>query len=57
MGLKKGTKLTDNPRKVNLTIRLTESESKELEYCSEKLDCTKTDVLLKGMKLIKEQIK
>ena len=57
MGLKKGTKLTDNPRDINLKIRLTKDESKLLEKCAEQMKCTKTDVVIKGLLLVKESIK
>jgi hypothetical protein len=57
MGLKKGTKLTDNPRDINMRIRLTKEESQMLVDCSEKLNCTKTDVIVKGIGLVNAEIK
>lgn len=50
--LKKGQKLTDNPRNVNLAIRLTQGESQLLTECAEKLNTTKTKVILKGINLV-----
>ena len=50
--IKKGTKLTDNPRNVRLEIRLTKEESETLEKCSKELNLTKTDVIVKGIRLV-----
>ena len=50
--LKKGQKLTDNPRNVRLEIRLTQGENELLTECAEKLKTTKTDVILKGINLV-----
>ena len=57
MGLQKGTKLTDNPRDINLKIRLNKEESEMLTRCSEKLNCTKTDVIVKGIEKVYEETK
>ena len=56
MSPKMGQKLTDNPRNVRLEIRLTQSENKKLTDCAEKLNTTKTDVLVKGIGLVSEEI-
>lgn len=54
--LKKGTKLTDNPRNVRLEIRLTQSENEMLEECAEKMNTTKTNVLIKGIELVNKEL-
>lgn len=54
--LKKGTKLTDNPRNVRLEIRLTQSENQMLEECAKQMNTTKTDVLIKGVELVKKEL-
>lgn len=54
--LKKGTKLTDNPKNIRLEIRLTQSEADLLQECTEKLETTRTDVINRGIKLVKEEI-
>ena len=46
--IKKGTKLTSNPRNVRLEIRLTQEESDLLEKCASKMNTTKTKVINKG---------
>lgn len=55
--LKKGTKLTDNPRNVRLEIRLTADESELLEECAELNNSTKTDVIIKGIQLVSAVLK
>ncbi len=54
--LQKGIKLTDNPRNVRLEIRLTQSENKLLENCANKMNTTKTKVLLHGIELVSEEL-
>lgn len=51
-----GQKLTDNPRNVRLEIRLTKSESKNLSDCADKMKTTKTDVILKGIDLVRKEL-
>lgn len=53
--LKKGTKLTDNPRNVRLEIRLTQDENKMLEECAEKMNATKTKVITKGIEMVSRE--
>lgn len=54
--LKKGTKLTDNPKNIRLEVRLTQSEADLLQECAEKLKTTRTNVINQGIKLVKEKI-
>lgn len=56
MSPKMGQKLTDNPRNVRLEIRLTKSESKNLSDCADKMKTTKTDVILKGIDLVRKEL-
>lgn len=55
--IKKGTKLTDNPKNIRLEIRLTQEENALLESCAERLNTTKTNVINKGIKLVDEELK
>ena len=50
--LRKGIKLTDNPRNVRLEIRLTQSENDMLEKCAKELNTTKTKVIINGIELV-----
>lgn len=54
--LKKGQKLTDNPKNVRLDLRLTQSEADDLQYCADKLGTSRTDVINRGVKKVKEEI-
>lgn len=47
---------TGKTRDKSLNVRLTEEELSELEYCSEKLGMSRTDIIVKGVQLIKERI-
>lgn len=47
----------ENPRKINLNIRLTEQESRDIQECAEILGVSRTDAILKGIELIKADIK
>lgn len=48
---------TSNPRKIRLEIRLNEDENQLLKECTEKLNLTKTDILVMGLKEVYKQIK
>lgn len=54
--IKKGTKLTNNPKNVRLEIRMTQEQSDMLIKCAEKLKISKTDVLMRGVQLVKDEI-
>lgn len=54
--LKKGQRLTDNPKNVNLSLRLTKAEAEDLQYCADKLKTSRTDVINRGVRKIKEEI-
>ncbi|WP_187106701.1 hypothetical protein [Fusobacterium mortiferum] len=48
---------TTNPRKIRLEIRLNEDENQMLKECVKKLNLTKTDVLIEGLKEVYKKIK
>lgn len=54
--LKKGQKLTDNPKNVNLTLRLTKQEADDLQYCADKLETSRTNIINMGIQKVKEEI-
>lgn len=56
MSPKIGQKLTDNPRNVRLEIRLTQGESEILAECAQKMGETKTEVIKKGIELVKQEL-
>lgn len=51
-----GRPKTDNPRNINLNIRLTKKESDEIRECAEKLNMTRTDTIMKGIHMVKEEL-
>ena len=54
--LKKGQKLTDNPKNVRLDLRLTKAEAEDLQYSADKLKTSRTDVINMGIRKVKEEI-
>lgn len=56
MPLKKGQKLTDNPKNVQIGFRLTQQEADDLQYCANELGICRTEVLNMGVQLIKKEI-
>ncbi|MCM1315438.1 MAG: hypothetical protein NC205_00300 [Prevotella sp.] len=56
MGIKKGTKLTNNPKDTQLKIRADKQTIKDLEYCCEKTNLTKSDVIRLGIKKVKKEV-
>lgn len=56
MSPKLGQKIKDNPKNVRLDLRLTEKEAEDLQYCADKLQTSRTDVINRGVQKIKEEI-
>lgn len=48
---------TDNPRNIQTRIRLNKDESKMLEYCAKTLKTSKTDVIVKGIRMVYTNLK
>lgn len=46
---------TDNPRNIQVRIRMNENEKEMLDFCSEKLGITKTEVIVLGLKKVYEE--
>lgn len=51
-----GRPKSDNPQSERFEIRLTKGEMKDLEYCSEKLQSSKTEVVKRGIAMVKKEI-
>lgn len=56
MGMKKGTRLTDNPKDVQIKLRADKKTVDDLIFCSEKLKISKSDVMRMGITKIKQEI-
>lgn len=46
----------ENPKNIRLEIRLTKQENQLLEECAERMNTTKTEVINKGVKLVKDEL-
>lgn len=46
----------DNPRNVNLNIRVTEEEAQLIQDCATALSTTRTEVIIKGVQLVKAEL-
>lgn len=46
----------DNPRSINIGLRLSKEEAELLQECAESLDTTRTEIVVKGVKLVKSEI-
>lgn len=49
--------IQDTSRNEHLSIRLTKSEKEEINSCSEKLGISRTDTIMKGIRLVEAEIK
>ena len=46
----------DYPRDKRLSLRISEEEMLDIEYCSKKLNKTKIDTVMEGIYLLKKEI-
>jgi len=46
----------ENPRNVNLNIRITKDEAEMIRDCANKLEITRTDVIIKGVKMVRDDL-
>jgi len=46
----------ENPRNVNLNIRISKSEAELIQECADKLGMTRTDTILKGIQKVKVEL-
>ena len=51
-----GRPKTENPRNVNLNIRLTKQEAAEVQECADALKTTRTNAIMKGIHMVKEEL-
>lgn len=48
---------TDNPKTERLEIRLTKQQAQDIEECAEELKVNRTEAIIKGIELLKAEIK
>jgi len=46
----------ENPRNKNLNIRVSEDEAALIQQCADELETTRTEVIVKGIKMVKSEI-
>lgn len=46
----------ENPRNVNLNIRITKEESQRIQNCADKLNMTRTDTIMKGIGMVEKEV-
>ncbi len=56
MSPKIGRPPKENPRNVNLNIRITKEESERIQNCADKLNMTRTDTIMKGIGMVEKKI-
>ena len=54
--LKKGQKLTDNPKNIKMGLRLTKEEAENIQYCADKLETNRTAAINLGIKKLKDEL-
>lgn len=56
MSPRSGRPPIENPRNVNLNLRITKDEAKLIQDCADALEMTRTDVIIKGVKMVQAEI-
>ena len=56
MSPRAGRPKSDNPKDIQLKIRADKNTVADLDYCCEKLNKTRSDVIRKGIQMVKSEI-
>ena len=56
MSPSKGRPPIENPKKFRFEIRMTEQQAKVLEECAERLKVSRTEVINKGVHMVKDNL-
>ena len=48
--------LQETSRNEKLNVRLTKQEKEEIQYCAEKLNISRTDAIMRGIRLVIKEI-
>ena len=46
----------ENPRNINLNIRVTKDEAQLIQSCADRLETTRTEVIIKGVMMVKDEL-
>lgn len=57
MGIKKGTKLTDNPKDTLIRVRMDKETVKNLDYCVEKMNSNRSSVIRDSINKLHNDLK
>lgn len=57
MSPKTGRPPKDNPRNVNLNIRVTKDEAQLIQDCADALHTTRTEAIIQGIKKVMDDLK
>ena len=52
-----GRPKSDNPKNINLNIRLTKNDADRLQKCADTLQTSRTGVILQGLDLVEVELK
>lgn len=47
---------TDNPRNINLNIRISKQEADLIQECADKLNTARVNVIVKGVQMLKNKL-
>lgn len=53
---KKVGRPTDNPKTIKLQVRITQETMNDIDFCAQKLNVTRSDIIRKGIVLVKAQV-
>lgn len=46
----------ENPRNINLNLRISKAESELIQECADKLEMTRTDTIIRGIQKVKAEL-
>lgn len=46
----------ENPRNINLNIRITADEAQLIQDCADRLETTRTEVIIRGVEMVREAL-
>lgn len=46
----------ENPRNINLNLRVTRAEAELIQECADRLETTRTEVIIKGVNMVKAEL-
>ncbi len=56
MSPKTGRPHKENPRNINLNIRVTKEEAQLIQECADSLNTTRTEVIIQGVRMVKASL-